>query len=92
MTEYCEECGGRMDRPGLFKCHVEEHPKPTSAQRIVIAIETELNNRRGLGWGTINRETREELRDTLAEIVGDELAFSEFLRSGHGHRRNVSPQ
>jgi len=66
--ERCVYCEGRWDRPGLYDCKDGRHPPPTLAQRIVADIESELGNRR-LGWGGIEAEVADELRDRLDEIV-----------------------
>lgn len=68
-AERCEQCGGRLDRPGLFGCDEESHPRPTQAQRIVRAVEHELDDRRGMGWSSLDDDVADELRDKLAAIV-----------------------
>lgn len=60
--ECCENCGGRLDRPGLYDCD-EGHPKPTKAQRIVQAIEDDLNDRRGMKLSQLDDDTQQEIRD-----------------------------
>jgi tRNA(Ile2) C34 agmatinyltransferase TiaS len=70
---YCPGCGGRLDRPGLFRCQEKAHPKPTLAQRIAKSIERDLCDRRGMDWDEVAEETRQEIRDTWAELVQYEL-------------------
>lgn len=82
MGERCEECGGAWDRPGLFGYQGLGHAAPTQAQRIVHAIESELNSRRGLRWDRIDHDLAREIRDALAEIVGGYLAGVQVSLSG----------
>jgi len=60
----CDECGGYLDRPGLFGC-TEKHPKPTVSQEIVMAIEKNLGDRRGLRqeWEAIDNDRQEDIRE-----------------------------
>jgi len=68
----CEQCGGRFDRPGLFGCD-GNHPKPTLAERIGLAIERDLNDRRDMKWDRIDDETQVEIRDKWKTIIEAEL-------------------
>lgn len=70
----CENCGGRLDRPGLFKCRAG-HPKPTIAQRIVRGIEADLRDRRGLrqNFETLDADTQDEIRDAWEAIIRREV-------------------
>ncbi len=72
----CEECGGIMERPGLFGCPITRHPYPTLPQRIVAAIETDIRNRRGLGsrFSGIDVDILDELRDEWARLVTAEMS------------------
>lgn len=72
----CENCDGRLDRPGLFRCKKKHHPDPTLPQRIAAAIERDLSDRRGLRqeWEGIGPEIQVEIRDKWAEIIAGELA------------------
>ena len=71
----CEECGGRFDRPGLFGCG-EGHPDATKPQAIVAVIESDIRNRRGLRqeFEGIDAEIQDEIRDTWADLIEQELA------------------
>lgn len=69
----CEECGGRFDRPGLYRCDDPRHPAPDLAQRIAAAIERDVNDRRGLKWTGIEEETQYHIRDKWAELIRAEL-------------------
>lgn len=69
----CDECGGRYDRPGLFGCGVSRHPICDFAETIVALIEDDLSDRRGMGWGDIDDELKEEIRDVLAERIRNEV-------------------
>jgi hypothetical protein len=73
-TIHCEDCGGRWDRPGLYHCKKQRHVQPTLSQRIVADIEAEINDRRGIKWGSIDEETLVGLRDKLARIVDRHMA------------------
>ena len=73
MSERCEECGGRFDRPGLYGC-TDGHVTPTPAQRIVQIVEHECNSRRGLHWSSVDEgDILDELRDTLADKIARAL-------------------
>lgn len=72
MNKRCDNCGGRTDRPGLYRCDESPHPKPTLAQAIVADIERELDDRR-LGWGGLDTEAADATWDRLAEIVEKRL-------------------
>ena len=67
----CGYCGRRFDRPS-FGCPPgvggEDHAQGTLADRIVDAVEAELNDRR-LGWDSLDDDTRDELRETLVGKV-----------------------
>jgi hypothetical protein len=69
----CYECGGRVDRPGLYLCDDARHAEPDLAQRIVAAIERDIGNRRGMEWAAIDRDLMDEIRDRWAELVRREL-------------------
>lgn len=73
MNDRCDNCGGRWDRPGLYRCDEADHAAPSLAQRIVADIERELNGRKGLGWRGVGRDVAEALRDGLAAIVESHL-------------------
>lgn len=70
----CDNCSGRLDRPGLHGCEDRRHPSPTLAQRVAAAIERDLNDRRGMRWDRIHEETRDAIRDRWAAMVEHELA------------------
>lgn len=59
----CEECGGLLTWPGLHGCK-EGHPAPSQAQRIAMAIEEDLNDRRGLQLSSVDDEVAQEIRET----------------------------
>lgn len=63
----CDYCGRPMDRPGTGYCD-SAHPRPDLAQSIVAVVERELDDRR-LGWGDIDDEIADEVRDRLASLV-----------------------
>ena len=65
----CNECGGRLDRPGLYRCEESGHPQPDLAQRIVAVIERDLNDRRGLHIDSLSDELQDEIRDHWTELV-----------------------
>ena len=79
MIERCENCGGRLDRPGLFQCNVDGHPEPTIAQTIVAAIEADLRGRRGLSgsFEDVDADVQDEIRDRWAELVREVLAHDQ---------------
>jgi hypothetical protein len=64
---WCLQCGGRWDRPGLFGC--EHAVVPDTAQKIVTVLESDMNNRKGMGLDCLDRETAWEIRDTWAELI-----------------------
>lgn len=68
----CINCGGDFSRYGLFGCN-KGHKKPTLAERIVRDIESDLNDRRGMGLDNIDDETAWEIRDTWAKIITKHL-------------------
>lgn len=72
----CNLCDGRFDRPGLYGCASERHPKPDLAQRIAAAIEEDMDDRRGMSFGELDldRETQQDIRDAWAAIVRKILA------------------
>lgn len=70
----CKNCGGRVDRPGLYRCVLPCHPTPTLAQRVVAGIERDMDDRRHLGLDGIDADLRVEIRDRWAAIVEEELA------------------
>jgi hypothetical protein len=74
--DMCENCGGRVDRPGLYGCGATCHSAPSLAQRIVRAIERDMDGRRGMGLGGLDADLRVEIRDRWAAIVDEELARS----------------
>ncbi len=69
MDENCLQCGGRPDYPGLDGCKETLHVQPTKGQQVVWAIEDELNDRRGVGWGGVDEDIAYEIRDALTRIV-----------------------
>lgn len=74
IYERCEHCGGRLDRPGLYSCGPSYgHPEPSIPQRIVWAIERELDDRRGFRIDTLDDEIADDLRDKLVQIVAVEI-------------------
>jgi hypothetical protein len=64
----CEECGGRLDRPGLYGCD-DGHPPRDTVWEIVAAIEGDLGNRRGLGLGTLDDELQDAIREAWSEKI-----------------------
>ena len=70
--ELCLNCGGRLDRPGLFRCQDRRHVTPTLAQRILADIEHELNDRR-LGWARVHPDIAVVIRDRLAAIIDEHM-------------------
>jgi hypothetical protein len=74
MTERCDYCLRRLDRPGMLLCPMVEHPRPTFAQRIVNAIEHDLNSRRGLGIDTLDNDAQDAILDTWTALIEDEIA------------------
>jgi hypothetical protein len=71
--ERCSECGGRLDRPGLYRCDDVRHPAPDLARRIAAAIERDASGRRGMRWDAVGDDVRDEIRDRWAELVRREL-------------------
>jgi len=69
MITRCEECGSRFDRPGFFNCDKSNHPEPDLAQKIVAAIELDLNDRKGLGINSLDDDIQDEIRDMWTELV-----------------------
>lgn len=67
MTDRCDYCGRRRDRPG-FACDMQ-HPQPDFYQRSVAAIEADLNDRRGLHLNGVDDELQDEIRDRWAELI-----------------------
>ena len=68
--ERCNQCGGRLNRPGLFGCD-SNHPAADTAQRIALSIECDIRDRRGLrqAFERIDDELQDEIRDAWADIV-----------------------
>ena len=75
MVDVCEECGGRVDRPGLFGCERSAHPKADLAQRIAAAIEADLRDRSGLRqeFEAIDTDMQYQIRDAWAALIRQEL-------------------
>lgn len=67
----CDDCGGRISRPGLFGCERPSHPAPDRAQKIVAAIESDIRDRRGLGneFARIEDDIQDKIRDRWTKIV-----------------------
>ncbi len=70
----CIECGGLWSRPGKFGCDSKGHPQPTLAQRIALAIEKDLNNRRGFHLSTLDNETNKTILDAWENLIKMELS------------------
>lgn len=68
----CNECGGDMNRVGLFNCD-DGHPLPNLAQRIARAIANDLNDRRGLHLSSLDDERRNDIVDTWEILIEAEL-------------------
>ena len=68
MSE-CEQCGGDLNRVGLFNCN-DGHPLPNLAQRIARAIENDLNDRRGFHLSSLDDERRNDIVDTWETLIG----------------------
>ena len=66
----CKDCGGRIDRPGLFECRIR-HPHPTLAQKIAARIERDICDRRGLrqAFESIEDDTQDMIRDEWARLI-----------------------
>lgn len=73
----CIHCGGLWSRPGKFGCELAGHPSPTLAQRIALAIETDLNDRRGFHMSTLDNDTNRKILDRWAELIDAELRKEE---------------
>lgn len=75
IDDRCEYCGGRFDKPGFFDCDKDCHPVPDLAERIVRAIETDMNGRSGMGFDTIDidEDIQYEIRDKWVELVRAEI-------------------
>lgn len=71
--ERCEDCGGRLDRPGIFGCEGTGHPAPDLAQRIAAAIERDANGRRGMRWDGISDDVQDQIRDSWVALIRKEL-------------------
>jgi hypothetical protein len=69
----CDYCGRRFDRPGFYPDCEKAHPAPDLAQAIAELIEMDLANRRGCGISGIDPDIQDEIRDTWAELVRQEL-------------------
>ncbi len=76
----CSKCNGSLFRPGLHHCKVEEHPQPNLMQSIVLEIEYDLTDRRGLrqAFEGIDDETQCLIRDVWCDIISEHLEASEF--------------
>lgn len=72
----CIDCGGLWSRPGKFGCDLPGHPSPTLAQRIALAIETDLNDRRGFHMSSLDNETNRKILDQWAKLIEAELSSS----------------
>ena len=73
MMSECSFCGELFSRPGKFGCQLNEHPLPTLPQRIALAIERDLNDRRGFHLSSLDSETNRRILDTWAKIIEKEL-------------------
>lgn len=69
----CEGCGGRLDYPGLFGCHASGHPDPDIVQRIVLSIEADINDRRGIKMNNFDMDIQEEIREAWGAIIRKKL-------------------
>ena len=69
----CPECGGSYGRPGRFGCESKDHPKPTLPERIALAIERDLNDRRGLHISSLDEQVQIQILDTWKRLVEVEL-------------------
>jgi len=66
--ERCEDCGRRLDRPPYWDCD-GPHAKPNLAQRIVDAIEDDLNSRCGMSFAGIDDEIQDQIRDEWERLI-----------------------
>ena len=64
----CEQCDGYTSKPALWGCKMQ-HPKPCLSEKIVLAIEADLSCRKGVGWGEVDGDLQQEIRDDLAFVV-----------------------
>jgi len=69
----CVQCGGRWDMPGKFRCELKGHPSPTLAQRISLAIEEDMNDRRGLNLSDLDDDVRDDIVARWNELITKEL-------------------
>lgn len=70
MSNRCDDCGASLDQPS--RC-TGPHPRANLAWRIVLAVEREINDRSGIHWEGVNDEVQDEIRETLAGIVQQQL-------------------
>ena len=75
----CIHCGGLWSRPGKFGCDLPGHPSPTLSQRIALAIESDLNDRRGYHLSVLDNETNRKILDCWAELIEAELKRSNVI-------------
>lgn len=68
----CKDCGGSFERYGMFGCN-KGHKKPTLAESIVREIESDLNDRRGMGLDNIDDDVAWEIREAWAKIIDKHL-------------------
>lgn len=64
----CDDCGGLLNKVGLFGCN-KKHPKPNFAQRIVRAIEDDLNDRRGMKLSQLDDDVAYEIKGKWEKII-----------------------
>ncbi len=69
MSEHCDYCSGRLDRPGHLLCDNTAHPKPTKAQFLALKIEDDLDGRRGFHMGTLPNDIRDSILDKWEQII-----------------------
>jgi len=71
---YCRECGGPTNEPGIGKCESSIHDVD-GAQRVVAKIIRDLRRRRELRreWDRIAGDIQEEIRDVWCSYIREEL-------------------
>lgn len=74
--EICEQCGWPFTRYGLFRCDDKRHAQPSIAEKCMIEIERDMNNRRGFGFGSFADDIQRKIRNKWIEIIEKAIAVN----------------
>ncbi len=74
MKNYiCGYCERSFDKPSIGCKFEPKHREPDFAQKVAHAIEEDLCGRSGMDWGEIDDEVQDDIRNSWAEIVREQI-------------------